>query len=132
MQRELEFRNYSPQTVRCYLSALSRLSEHFKTRPDHIESEQVKDYLQYLSEEKKISPSTINQIIGAFKILQVDILGKAWEGFRIKRARINKRLPIVFSREEVSQLISATKNLKHKSILLMTYGELFISGYISG
>ncbi|MCK5822200.1 MAG: tyrosine-type recombinase/integrase [Bacteroidales bacterium] len=103
------------------MTALSVLSKHFRTSPENINSEQLKDYLQHKADQKIASPSTINQIISAYKILQVDILGKDWASFRIKRARINKRLPIVLSREEISQILDVTRNLKHRSILIMTY-----------
>ncbi len=93
----------------------------FNASPEHINSEQVKNYLQHLSDTKQVSPSTINQVIGAYKILQVDILGKKWDSIRIKRARPEKRLPVVFSREEVAKIIYVTKNLKHRSIISMTY-----------
>jgi site-specific recombinase XerD len=121
MHRELQFRNYSPRTIQSYLTALSVLSKHFSTSPENVNSEQLKDYLQHKADQKIASPSTINQIISAYKILQVDILGKDWASFRIKRARINKRLPIVLSREEISQILDVTRNLKHRSILTMTY-----------
>lgn len=43
------------------------------------------------------------------------------ESIRIKRARPEKRLPVVFSREEVAKIIDVTTNLKHRSIISMTY-----------
>lgn len=123
MQRELEFRNYSPRTVRSYLSAINVMSRFFNESPEKITHNQLKDYLQVRAQQDKASPSTINQIIGAFKILQVDILGNNWDNFRIKQAKRNKILPVVMAKEEISKLISVTKNLKHKSILSVTYSS---------
>jgi len=99
------------------------LSDHFNKHPVKITPEEVKDYLQYLSDSKQVSPSTINQAIGVYKILQSDILGKDWESIRIKRARPKKRLPVVFSKEEIASLVEMPNNLKHKAILSITYSS---------
>ena len=99
------------------------LSDYFGTSPANISNNQLKDYLQKRALTDEASPSTINQIISAFKILQVDILGKSWDNFRIKRAKRKKLLPIVISKEEIAEIITVTKNLKHKSIISITYSS---------
>ena len=71
----------------------------------------------------KISTSTVNQTISAYKILQEDVLGKTWESFKIKRPRRNQKLPVVLSLEEVERLIAATLNLKHKALLALAYSS---------
>lgn len=106
--------------------------EYFNTCIDEISIDQVKDFLQYSIETKKVSVSFINQVISAVKILQHDILGKSWESIRIKRPRMDKRLPVVLSKEEVKSMIETTRNLKHRSILALTYSAgLRISEVIS-
>jgi len=123
MQRELQFRNYSPKTISSYLTALNVLSNYFGISPDKITNDQLKNYLQKRALQDEASPSTINQVISAFKILQVDILGNDWGNFRVKRAKRKKLLPVVISKEEIAELITVTKNLKHKSILSLTYSS---------
>lgn len=106
--------------------------EYFNTCIDEISIDQVKDFLQYSIETKKVSVSFINQVISAVKILQHDILGKSWESIRIKRPRMDKRLPVVLSKEEVKSMIETTRNLKRRSILALTYSAgLRISEVIS-
>ena len=99
------------------------LSDYFGTSPANISNNQLKDYLQKRALIDEASPSTINQIISVFKILQVDILGNSWDNFRIKRAKRKKLLPIVLSKEEIVEIITVTKNLKHKSIISLTYSS---------
>lgn len=111
---------------------LNRLEEYFNTSIDEISIDQVKDFLQYSIETKKVSVSFINQVISAVKILQHDILGKSWESIRIKRPRMDKKLPVVLSMEEVKSMIETTRNLKHRTILAVTYSAgLRISEVIS-
>lgn len=58
-----------------------------------------------------LSVSSINQYISAYKLLQVDVLGREWEPVRIKRPRRVKKLPVVLSVGEVERLIGVT--LRH-------------------
>ena len=101
MIRELRIRNYSPRTIKTYVSLLSKLAQFHNTSPEVLTSEQIKQYLQQRVEKDKISVSTINQTIGALKILHQDVLGRDWEQIKVKRPRKEKRLPVIFSKQEV-------------------------------
>src|SRR5271157_5873388 len=41
MLEELERRNYSPDTIRCYLRAVAEFARYFHRSPDHLRPEQV-------------------------------------------------------------------------------------------
>jgi len=43
--------------------------------------------------------------------------------YRIRRPKKDKKLPIVLSREEVSQIISSIINIKHKTIIILIYSS---------
>ena len=97
------------------------LSLFYKTSPDNLSTQQLKDYLHYRIQQEHVSHSTINQCIGAWRLLQVDILKRDWEEFKIKRPKTEKKLPVVLSRQEALRLINAPSNLKHIAILTLTY-----------
>ncbi len=118
---EMQVRNYSPRTIQCYVSMIAGLSRYYNASPDLLTTQQVKDYLQYRIQKHKISVSTINQTIGAWKILQVDILKREWVNVQIKRPRKEKKLPTVLSREEALRLINILPNIKHRAILTLAY-----------
>lgn len=121
MYREMQIRNYSPRTISCYLSSITRISVRYNTPPDKLSIEQIKTYIQERIDSGKFSVASVNQLISAMKLLIVDVLGRKWKEFHIKRPRREKRLPIVFSKEEIERLLEVTKNLKHKTILCLTY-----------
>ena len=54
-------------------------------------------------------------------MLRVDVLKEVWTEIKISRPRGEKKLPVVFSKEEVFQLLNATRNLKHRTILALAY-----------
>jgi len=121
MYREMQIRNYSPRTIDTYLRGLTKISAHYKAPPDELSKEQIKSYIQKRIDSGRFSTSSVNQLISAFKILMVDVLGRKWEDFYIKRPLREKRLPVVFSKEEIERLLAVTKNLKHKTILCLAY-----------
>ncbi len=121
MTREMQLRNYSAKSIRTYTSLLSKIEKDFDIPLDQINVDQVKKFLHHRIVEEKVSTSTVNQTISAYKILQEDVLGREWESFKIKRPRRNQKLPVVLSLEEVEKLISVTENIKHKAMLALAY-----------
>ena len=119
--QEMQLRNFSPRSLQTYTQLLSKLEDDLKIPLETVIAQQLKDYLHKRIITEKISISTINQSISAFKILQTDVLGRGWEHFKIRRPRREKRLPVVLSLSEVEQLIAVTQNLKHRALLALAY-----------
>jgi integrase/recombinase XerD len=117
----MRIRNYSENSIRSYVAALAGLAKHYDCSPDQLDNEQVKDYAYYLINKQGFSASSINQIISAWKILQVDILGNSWDSLKIKRPKREKRLPKVLSQKEAQALVKSLSNQKHRAILSLTY-----------
>jgi site-specific recombinase XerD len=123
MYEEMSYRHYSPRSIKTYLSLVSVVSVHFGKSPDLIGIPELKDYLFKRIETDKLSVSSINQTISAFKILFKDVLGRDWDPIRIKRPRRPKLLPVVFSKEEVSLILSSIRNRKHYCLIALTYAS---------
>jgi len=121
MISEMQIRNYSPRTITTYVSLLARLSKHYHASPEKITTQEFKDYLAFRIQHHNVSVSTVNQLIGAWKIFQTDILQRKWEDFKIKRPRKEKKLPVVLSRFEALKLINVLPNIKHSALLSLAY-----------
>ena len=119
--KEMELRNYSPRSIFSYSEQLIRLETNLNLPLDAISVQQFKDYLHGRIIDEKISVSLVNQTISAFKILQVDVLGREWEPVKIRRPRKEKKLPVILSLSEVEKLIAVTQNIKHRAILALAY-----------
>src|SRR5688500_13664032 len=123
MLQEMQIRNYSERSIRSYIHCLVRLSLYYKCSPDLLSIDQVKSYLHYCISEKQESSSILNQIISAVRILFVDVLHRPWEPLKIKRPRREKKLPVVFFKEEIAKFFAGIKNLKHKAIIVTAYAS---------
>lgn len=121
MLREMQLRHYSQRTIDNYIASLAAISKYYNQSPANLTSGQIKDYLLYLIEHKHVSRALINHCISALKILWVGVLGRTWEDMNIKRPRVSRDLPVVFSKEEVAKLVSVLPNLKHRTCLSITY-----------
>ncbi|MBN2763926.1 MAG: tyrosine-type recombinase/integrase [Bacteroidales bacterium] len=121
MIREMQIRNYSEKTIRSYVASISKLTIFFNLPVEDISVNQFKDFLQHRIAIDEVSVSMINQSISAFKIIQQDILKRDWESIKIKRPRRERKLPVVLSVDEVASMINATKNIKHRTLLMLAY-----------
>ncbi len=121
LRKELECRNYSSRTVKTYCGLMQLIETEYQKPLQEITLADFKNYLHKIITQKKLSTSSINQNISAYKIYVQDVLHKDWEAIRIKRPRREKKLPVILSITEVERLINSTSNLKHKAILMLTY-----------
>jgi len=109
---EMQLRNYSQRTIRSYISSLSGLEKYYDNSPDKITVEQVKKYLHHRVTVEKVSVSTVNITINAYKLLHEDVLKNDYEKIDIKRPKREKKLPVILSRGEINKIIYHFRHLK--------------------
>lgn len=121
MIKAMELRNFSPNTQTAYLSAVVNLAKHYKKSPQEITQDEVEDYLLYLKKERKLSYSTRNQVISGLKFLYNQTLKNPDMELQLPRKKTPVKLPEVLSVDEVSRVINAPSNIKHRLILMTGY-----------
>lgn len=117
----LRIRGYSQATVTSYVyNARSFLM--FSPYPvSQVDKEIAHQYLVYLKDEKKLAGSSINQALCSLRFLFTEILHRPWELNHFRCHRRRKKLPVVLTRDEICHLISATPNLKHRTMFMALY-----------
>jgi integrase/recombinase XerD len=121
MKMDLELKNLSPRTRSCYLGWMRSFALHFHRSPGELGEPEIRDYLHYLIQEKKASQSGVSQAYSALKFFYETTLKRDWNGFRIPRVQMGKKLPVVLSQQEIQAIILATRNLKHRALLMTIY-----------
>jgi integrase/recombinase XerD len=121
MKEDLQLRGLSPRTQEAYLFQVTRFAQYYRKLPDKLGEHEVKEYLVYLLNEKKVSYSVLAQNYSALKFIYEVTLKRPWEVKRIPYPKTPQRLPVVLDRKEIDALFAATTNLKHLAILMMTY-----------
>jgi integrase/recombinase XerD len=121
MKMDMELKNLSIRTRDTYLGCVRKFALYYGKSPNQMGRSEIRDYLHYLLKEKKASQSAVNQTYSALKFLYQTTLRRQWDSFKIPRCKKRKMLPVVLSAQEVEVLFSATKNLKHRAILMTIY-----------
>jgi integrase/recombinase XerD len=118
----LQRKRYSQSTIKCYTGYFLQFMTYFSDRDLRtINPQQINQYMLELINCRHISVSQQNQRINAIKFYYEKVLGRKKEYFRLSRPRKDKKLPSVLTLEEVDRILSLTKNLKHRCILMTIY-----------
>lgn len=99
---------YSDHTVRVYTTYFRDFQEYFEGCDiDRITPEEINGYLVFLINKKGISTCQQNQRINAIKFYYEKVLGQPRRCYAVSRAKREKTLPDVLSKEEVRAILSA-------------------------
>jgi len=79
--------------------------------------------LRYLVTKRHVSTSYQNQSINAIKFYYERVLGGKRKVYMIDRPREESYLPEVLNTEEITAILNATENLKHKALLMTIYSS---------
>jgi integrase/recombinase XerD len=121
MLEDLQLRNYSPHTMRCYLRCIADFAKHFGVSPAHLGPEQVRTYQLFLVQDKQVSWTSVVQTVCALRFFSRITLGRPAMLEYIPHPQRPFTLPTLLSQAEVAALLSVSPNLKHRAILTTLY-----------
>ncbi len=121
MLEELQRRNYSPTTIRCYLRVVEDFARYFGKRPDRLSQEHMRAYHVHLMQTRKLTPKTVGLHIAALRFFFVKTLRRPYRQLDLLYPKTPQRLPTVLSQEEVARLIDSAKNLLDYAIVMTLY-----------
>jgi integrase/recombinase XerD len=121
MLDELQRRNYSSSTVRCYIRAVEDFSKYFHRSPERLGPSHIREYQVHLFRDRKLSPGTIQSRCAALRFLLVKTLRRPYLLDEIPFPKRPRKLPTVLSPEEVARLIDSSRNLMHRAMLMTLY-----------
>src|SRR6266478_4592542 len=105
MLEELRLRNFTPRTIRTYTATVADFARYFHQSPDKLGPEHVRIYQLYLLNERKLAWHSIQVRVSALRFLYVRTLKQRWFDTEVTKPKIRRKLPVVWSREEVAALL---------------------------
>ena len=120
-------RNLKDSTIHAYCTSVA----HFLNRTaKDIDALTTDDVDTFLTEKKLsgISPETYNHYHSGIRFFYKKVLKMNWDDDDIPRMKRDRKLPTVLTKAEISAILDATPNLKHKAMIATMYsGGLRVS-----
>ena len=120
-------RNLRDSTIHAYCTSVAHFLKYTDKQIDALTTDDVDTFLT----EKRlsgISPETYNHYHSGIRFFYKKVLKMNWDDDDIPRMKRDRSLPIVLTKAEISAILDATPNLKHKAMIATMYsGGLRVS-----
>lgn len=123
MKEDILFRGLSQNTLVSYLLNARIFLEYCNRPVDQLNEHDIRNFLYYLINDKKVMPQTVNTYSAAIRFLFAVTLNRTLNYLQIPRQKKRKILPDVLTRQEVSSIIDSCLNIKHKAMLMVVYSS---------
>ena len=118
---DMRIRNLADNTQSAYLQQVIAYAEHFHRSPDKLGMEAIRAYQLYLTQTRRLSPSSVSVVTGALRFLYKVTLKRDWAIDEIPMPKRPFKLPVILSREEVMHFLDSIDSIKHRAILMTAY-----------
>ncbi len=122
LDQDMVLRSYSRHTREVYGREAKKFLVFSGKTVEELTEEDVRRYVLHLM-AGSLSKKTINTYQAAIRFFFGVTLNRAMNYLQMPRLKEDKSLPEIFSREEVSSVLSACQNLKHKALIALGYGS---------
>src|SRR5436305_212106 len=122
MEADLRLRGYAEKTRVAYVSCVRAFARHFRRSPAALGEDEVRAYLTYLGDVRRVRPATQVVHAAALRFLYRITLHQPELAARVPRLRRPQTLPAVLSVEEVGQVLGAITAPKYRALFLTCYG----------
>jgi len=121
MIEDMQLKGLAVRTQEAYVNAVLQLSRRLKKAPDRIEEDELREYFLYLKNEKQVADSTFSIALCGIKFFYEQTLKKEWHTLQLVRPERKKKLPVVFSTEEVKRVLDCVHRFEYQVCLKTIY-----------
>jgi site-specific recombinase XerD len=119
---EMRLRNLRHKTILSYTRSVERFQEFLgDIQLSSFSRDDLRRYLLYLTVERDLSPSSVNVMHMAIRNFSKTVMRREIKWLDLPMRRRVRHLPTVLSRREVEAVLAATRNEKHRTMLMTTY-----------
>jgi integrase/recombinase XerD len=118
---DMQLRGYSERTIESYVAAVAALQDHFGRSPAKLTEEEIREYLLFLMNVKKVARGTHTIALCAIKFFYQVTLGREWSLLNVARPQRQKKLPVVLSRGEVWCILNCVNIPVYRACLTTIY-----------
>ncbi len=111
---------YSVSTLYNYSRAVAKISLYFKKSLLDLDPDEVNQFLYSVAKDTEASPSYFKHTIYGLRFF-FRLYGMEDRALKLPSISNHRKLPTVFSREELKRLFKAPQRLKHRVLFSLTY-----------
>ncbi|OGY86227.1 MAG: hypothetical protein A2233_01170 [Candidatus Kerfeldbacteria bacterium RIFOXYA2_FULL_38_24] len=119
IKQKMRLKNYSPKTISAYTSVAKDVYRYFQKPLAILSNEQIEKYLHYKL-DSGVQPQTIRLYVQAIHFVMLQICQRH-DFIKIPYAKKPSKLPEILTNSEINQLLTLTKNLKHRTLMALAY-----------
>lgn len=119
-EEQITIKSYAASTVFSYSRGIAQISLYFKKSPLDLEADEINSYLFALKQEKSLSDTYFKHTVYGLRFFYrvYDLEDRA---IRLPNLKNNRKLPVVFSYQELRKLFKAPGRLKQRVLLCLIY-----------
>jgi site-specific recombinase XerD len=121
MIEDMQLHGLAAKTQDGYVRAVKQLAAYYHKSPDVITEEELRQYLLYLQNEKRVAASTFTIALCGLKFFYERTLQRSWHPLDLARPAPEKKLPVVLSIHEVQEILSRLHRLRYRVCLTTIY-----------
>lgn len=131
MIEDMSMRKLSEKTQRHYIRAVKNFTRFFGRSPDKASAEDLRRYQLHMA-SSGVSRTTINATITGLRFFFEVTLERPEVMKKMTTVRVERKLPVVLSAEEVGRLLQAAPGLKYQAAFALGYGAGLRAGEVVG
>jgi len=120
---DMELRGRQPPTIESYISKARMYQDYFDKPADQMGEAEISEYLHYLLTVKKNSQNSVNNYNSALRFVYGVTLDMPVSYEKIPRVKQSRRIPKLFTRDEIHRILDSAGKLNHRSMLMLAYGS---------
>jgi integrase/recombinase XerD len=122
MLEDLQLRGYAPTTCKEYVRCARSYVAYHMRPPTELGERDVRRFLLYLAQERKVGPATIKMHTAAIKFLYQRTLDRPEVVALVPYIKVPQKLPDILSGSEVDRLLAALESTAYRAIVMTAYG----------
>lgn len=119
-EEQITLKSYAESTVFSYSRGIAQISLHFGKSPLDLDADEINAYLYSLAQNKDLSDTYFKHAVYGLRFFfrVYDLEDRA---LRLPNLKGQKKLPTVFSQQELRRLFKAPQRLKQRVLLCLVY-----------
>ena len=119
-EEQITLKSYAESTVFSYSRGIAQISLHFGKSPLNLDADEINAYLYSLARDKDLSDTYFKHAAYGLRFF-FRIYGLEDRALRLPNLKEQKKLPTLFSQQELKRLFKAPQRLKQRVLLCLIY-----------